>query len=519
MKRDRFYRRLFEIIPGLLTWSTLISLFILAFVKPLWVAIFVITFDVYWVIRVSYLTTLLIFAYRRLESQKKIDWLKKCASLGPTGGLEYRNIYHAILFPVYKEGPEILTPSILALENANYSKEKMIVVLSVEERAGEDVWSNTLALKERYRERFFQFLVTRHPDNIPGEIKVKGANAAWGAKALKYFLDSKHIEYEHVIISCFDADTCADREYFSCLAYHYLTNPNRMRSSYQPIPVYNNNIWHARSIARILELGASFMQMIETMRLERFVTFSSHSMSFKTLVEVGYWPVDMISDDSAIYWKCFLHFNGDYSVMPMYVTVSMDVATDKTVIGTIIKQYKQKRRWAWGVENFPYVLMGFLENRNIPLGKKIRRAFHILESHYTWAVWAIIITFIAPLPLIFGGGLFRQTAIGYNLPSVAAALFRMSLFTIFVCVFINIKLLPPRPKDVKPNKSLIMIAQWAFSPFVAALLGSTPAVDAQTRLMLGKYMHFHVTEKSRKGHTAGEKIEEQKILLAVKIYL
>ena len=143
-------------------------------------------------------------------------------------------------------------------------------------------------------------------------------------------------------------------------------------------------------------------------------------------------------------------------------------------------------------------MLGFMENNRIPLSKKIRRAFNILESHYTWAVWAIIITFIAPLPIIFGGGLFRQTAIGYNLPSVAAALFRVSLFTIFVCMFISIRLLPPRPKDVKPQKRIIMFAQWFISPVVCALLGSTPAIDAQTRLMLGKYMHFYVTSKSRK---------------------
>jgi len=357
---------------------------------------------------------------------------------------------------------------------------------------------NAMLLKEKYKDHFLKFIVTSHPDNIPGEVKVKGANATWGAKILKDFVDSKKIDYEHVIISCFDADTCAEKEYFGCLTYHYITNPLRTRSSYQPIPVYNNNIWHARSIARILELGASFMQMIETMRLEKFVTFSSHSMSFKTLADVGFWPVDMISDDSAIYWKCFLHYNGDYSVIPMYVTVSMDVATEKGIIPTIIKQYRQKRRWAWGIENFPYVMMGFMKNNKIPFSKKIRRAFNILESHYTWAVWAIIITFIAPLPLIFGGGLFAQTAIGYNLPSVSATLFRISLFTIFVCIFITIRLLPPRPKDIKPAKMIVMVMQWFLSPLVVAFLGSTPAVDAQTRLMLGKYMHFHVTEKKRK---------------------
>jgi len=498
MTKDRFYRRLFEIIPGFLTWATLGSLFILAFIRPLWVAIFVITFDLYWVVRICYLTFLLVFAYRRLGIEKKMDWLERCRSAGQVDGLEYKNIYHAVLFPAYKEGLDILIPSITALERSNYSREKMIVVLSVEERAGDEAWANALFLKEKFKGIFFHFMITRHPENIPGEVTVKGANAAWGAKELKNFLDTKKIDHEHVIISCFDADTCAEKEYFGCLAYHYITNPNRTHSSYQPIPVYNNNIWYARSIARILELGSSFMQMVETMRLEKFVTFSSHSMSFKTLVDVGYWPVDMISDDSVIYWKCFLYFNGDYSVIPMYVTVSMDVATEKGVIATIVKQYKQKRRWAWGVENFPYVMMGFMQNNRIPFLKKVRRAFNILESHYTWAVWAIIITFIAPLPLIFGGVLFRQTAIGYNLPSVSAALFRVSLFTIFVCMFISIKLLPARPKDVKPQKMIVMFAQWIFSPVFAALLGSTPAVDAQTRLMLGKYMQFYVTSKSRK---------------------
>ncbi|MCM8761621.1 MAG: glycosyltransferase family 2 protein, partial [Candidatus Omnitrophica bacterium] len=334
------------------------------------------------------MSILLVFAYRRVSKERTKDWLALCRSLPKTDGLEFKDIYHAVLFPAYKEGADVLVPSIEALENTNYPKDRMIVILSVEERAGDEAWKNAERLKRQYEKSFWQFIITRHPDGLPGEVKVKGANATWGAKALKDFLDRSKIDYEHVIISCFDADTCADKEYFGCLTYHYMTNHDRTRSSYQPIPVYNNNIWHARTVGRILELGSSFMQMIETMRQEKFVTFSSHSMSFKTLVEVGYWPVNMISDDSAIYWKCFIHFNGHYSVIPIYVTVSMDVATEKKILPTIIKQYKQKRRWAWGVENFPYVAVSFMHNKKIPLITKIRRLLNILENHYTWAVWA-----------------------------------------------------------------------------------------------------------------------------------
>jgi hypothetical protein len=42
-----------------------------------------------------------------------------------------------------------------------------------------------------------------------------------------------------------------------------------------------------------------------------------------------------------------------------------------------------------------------------------------------------------------------------------------------------------------------MVAQWIFAPIIATALSSFPAVDAQTRLMLGKYMHFFNTSKSR----------------------
>ncbi|MFA5500627.1 MAG: glycosyltransferase family 2 protein [Candidatus Omnitrophota bacterium] len=496
-RRNERLRRFFEIVPGFMTWSTIIGLAALSVIRPLWVAIFIIVFDLYWVIRVGYFTTLLIFAYRRLEVEKKIDWIKRCNELKPVDGLSFPDVYQAVLFPVYREGLDILTSSIEALIKCNYDKDKMAVALTIEERGGDEVWNNAIELQKQYKDKFFEFIITRHPDGLPGEAKTKGANATWGAKVLKEFFDSRKIDHEHVIISCFDADTCAEKEYFGCLAYHYITNPNRTQSSYQPIPVYNNNIWHARSIARVIELGSSFMQMIETMRLEKFVTFSSHSMSFKTLVDVDYWPVDMISDDSVIYWRCFLYFNGDYSVIPMYVTVSLDIATEKALIPTIIKQYKQKRRWAWGVENFPYLMMGFMENKKIPLIKKIRRGFNLFESHYTWAVWAIIVTFIAPLPLIFGGVIFRQTMMGYNLPSIAAALFRVTIVTLFIYMLMSIRLLPPRPKDVKPQKRLIMFTQWLLAPFLAACVGSTPAIDAQTRLMLGKYMHFQVTEKSR----------------------
>ncbi|MBM3246438.1 MAG: glycosyltransferase family 2 protein, partial [Candidatus Omnitrophica bacterium] len=379
-----FYKRAFEITPAVISWSILLIFLCATFLKPKVYALLIITFDIFWVIRVGYLTSLLSFAHHRLNKEKNKNWLSLCEKLSHPRG---QKIYQAVIFPAYKEGLDILGPSLEAMKNTNYPKEKMIVVVAFEERMA-DSREKAKMLEARYKDYFFVYLSSFHPDNIEGEARTKGANATWAAKRLQELLDSKGINYEDVIISCFDADTCVEKEYFGCLLYHYLTVDKPQQCSYQPIPVYNNNIWHASSFARIIEISSSYFQLIDSMRLEKFVTFSSHSMSFKTLVDVGYWPVDKVSDDSLIYWKAYLYYNSDYRVVPMYITVSMDVAYGKNLLQTLVIQYRQKRRWAWGIEVFPYVILNFKDNKLIPLHKKLRKAFHILDSHVSWATSA-----------------------------------------------------------------------------------------------------------------------------------
>jgi hypothetical protein len=477
-------KRFLEIIPAGISWAIILGLIILGLISPLLCVALIIVFELYWIFRTIYLTTLLIMGHHLLRKHKNRNWLRDCEFLCSQSKvkIDCKEIYQAIIFPIYKEGVEILAASLEALSSVNYPHGRIIVVLAFEGRV-KDSREKARFLEGKFQNQFFALFSAFHPDGIAGETKTKGANATWAGKKLKEFVDKNKISYENVLISCFDADTCVEKEYFGCLTYQFITQGKPLQRSYQPMPVYNNNIWQAPSFARLIEISSTYCQLMESMRLEKFVTFSSHSMSFKTLVDVDYWPVDMISDDSVIYWKAYLHYDGDYKVVPMYITIKV--------------QYRQKRRWAWGVENFPFLVMGFVSNNRIPVIEKLRKMIFLLESHVTWATWAIILGFLSPLPVIRGGFIFSQTVTGYNFPRITAVLFNITTFAIFVWMILSVSILPYQPFKGHLLKRISWFSQWLFSPVVILMLGSFPALDAQTRLALGKYLTFTYTEKKR----------------------
>ena len=102
------------------------------------------------------------------------------------------------------------------------------------------------------------------------------------------------------------------------------------------------------------------------------------------------------------------------------------------------------------------------------------------------------------LPLILGGDRFGDTVLALNLPIMTRWIMSIATFFLIFSMYVNLVLLPKRPKAYSRWKSFSMLWQWLLSPIVSSVFGSMPAIDAQTRLMLGKYMEFWVTPKIRK---------------------
>lgn len=500
---ERRIYRFFEILPGFLSWLTLLLVFALSFLAPAVIAVFIIIFDVYWVVKIAYLMLHLRASYNRMRHNTAVDWQEKLEKLSPAqytlANLKsWQDIYHLIFLPIYKEDYVIVAATIEAILKSDYPKSKMAVVLCYEERGGEETEKVVKEAIKNYGRYFLEFSAIKHPAGLEGEIPGKGSNSAYAAKIIKEtFVDRLGLAYEHIIVSNFDIDTVCPVQYFSNLTYTFLISVNPLRASYQPIPLYINNIWEAPSFARVVAFGTTFWQKIQQERWEAAMTYSSHSMPFKALVDVGFWQKNIVSEDSRIFAQCLLRYDGDYRIVSLYFPVAMDANVAPTIFQTFKNVYKQQRRWSYGVENIPYLFFGFMKNKAISFSKKLRFGFIVTEGFHSWATNALMLFALGWLPVIVGGSAFNRTVLSFNLPFLTQFLLTISMVGLVTSAVLSLILLPPRPPRYGKFKYFWMLLQWLLFPFTTIIFGSFPALDSQTRLMLGKYMGFWSTPKAR----------------------
>jgi len=499
---DYILYRLFEILPGFLMWLTLIGTVIASWLAPIGASIFIIAFDVYWLLKTVFLSLHLRSSFSQMRENLKTNWRAQLGAIQNYPAelklTNWREVMHLVIIPFYKEPYEVIRGSLEAIAKSNYPNGNIWIVLACEERAGNSAKADAAKAKAEFGEKFGAFLITSHPADLPGETSGKGSNESWAAReAVRELVLPKNIPHEHILVSSFDVDTAVYPEYFGILTYHYLTINNPLRASYQPIPVYNNNIWDAPAFSRVVATSGTFWQMMQQARPERLATFSSHSIPLKPLVEMDYWHTNMVSEDSRIFWQALLYFDGDYRVIPLYYPVSMDANLADTWWQTAKNVYKQQRRWIWGVENVPYLLFGFTKNKNIPLRKKLYFGFNQLEGFWSVGTNALMIFILGWLPVLIGGGVFGVSVLAYNLPRITRWLMTFAMFGVVTSTIYSLKLLPPRPPHRQIRFYFWMAVQWILIPFTLIGFGSIPGIDAITRLMLGRYMGFWVTPKAR----------------------
>ncbi len=513
-KRYRF----FEMLPGILSWSLLALPFVLSFVTVEFVgvrmplaALFIPAYLLLWFVKAVGLNVRSIQGFRTLHQHERLPWGQLVEELR-TGHVvqpdrqiptwHYENIrriteeptpinvddvVHAIIIATYNESREVLEPTIQSVIASEYDMKKVILVLGYEERGGPEVETNAKELMNEYQGVFKNAFAVKHPKDMPGEVIGKGGNITYAARELQKYIEQEKINPLSVIVTTLDSDNRPHKHYLSALTYLYAVTPDPLYVSYQPIPMFTNNIWDAPAPMRVIATGNTFWNVVLSIRPHMIRNFSSHAQSMQALIDIDYWSVRTIVEDGHQFWRTYFRYEGKHEVYPIYLPIYQDAVLSSNLWKTIKAQFLQIRRWAWGASDV------YFTNNRVPKLDLTFKFLRLLEGHISWATAPLILAFAAFIPLLFN----PQDIAANQLPYIASRIQTLALTGIFITLFLSLRLLPPRPKRYRRWRYVSMVLQFAMLPVTTILFNAFAAIVSQTRLIFGWYLgKFDVTDKA-----------------------
>ncbi len=524
-KRTPFYRFL-EIMPAVLSYGAIIVLVVLSIVNPNAAAIYLMIVIITLLVKSVGIAYRTILGHRQLTVAQKIDWHGRLKDLeDPVAALELLDkndsslqahaanlraviaspsqypkpsqLYQGVIVAAYNEAYDVIQPTIESIKNTNYNNKQIILFFAYEERGGAEIEKTAKRLQREYKDVFYDFQIVKHPADMPGEVKGKGPNITYAGHKLEQWCEARHIPLQDVIVTTLDCDNKPHPVYFDYVAYEYIIHPNRKHLSFQPVALYFGNIWDAPAPMRVIATGNSFWTIISSMRPHTLRNFAAHSQPLDALAGMGFWSKLSIVEDGHQYWRSYFYFGGDYDVVPIHVPVYQDAVMADTLKKTFIAQFKQLRRWGYGVSDIPYVgVRLFSKQRNVPFIGGLARFMRLVDSHVTLAAIAVLVLFGGWIPLLVNPQASHSIA-AHQLPEVVSIVQRIAMIGLFITIFLMIKMLPPRPERYKRRRTVWMVLQWLLMPLTSVGFSSLASYNAQTHLALGKYLDtFDVTEKA-----------------------
>jgi cellulose synthase/poly-beta-1,6-N-acetylglucosamine synthase-like glycosyltransferase len=489
-KHDKTVHRLLEILPGFFSWNLILFPYWGIFVIPSAVAYFVLLFNIYWFYQSLQIAITAIISHLRIQASMYYDWV------GDIKGFpDWKKVHNIVIVPTYKEPLHILERTFTSLANQTLPKERITVVLAMEKKEPEeDRHKKVAVLKKKYAKLFANLFVTVH-ELVPGEVVGKASNERHAAIWVKEkIIDKGKMDINYLIVTSCDADHKYHPQHFACLTYKFLDNPERYHYFWQPAVMFYNNIWELPALTRVPNTLGSIWNLSQLPRRDRLINAQNYSLSFKLLDEVGYWDPDKIPEDWGIFFKAYYKTRGKVEVDPIYLPLHADAAQSTSLFKTLKNQYEQYKRWAWGVSDDPWIIKNYLLTPGVPFWDKTMRLMYALWAHFMWPVNWFIITLGLTIPTLLNPA-FGRTALGYTVPKLSSWVLTVALVFLIVMIVIDNIYKPKRPDKYPAWRALLIPFEFVLMPVAGFFFSALPGLDAHTRLMLGKYIEYRVTEK------------------------
>ncbi len=531
-KRSRLYR-FFEIVPGVMSYSIIVLVGVLSFFSPFLATIYLLIIIITMAVKACGIAFHSVAGYRKLIRAQSTDWSDRLRDLEdpisaftrldtalektrqeptvhyenlrlvaaqPDAYMKPSEVMNVVIMAAYNEPFEVIDASIGHLASI-YEKSslQMVFVLAYEERGGLDIERTSERLEEKYAKSFSAFHRIKHPDGLKDEVIGKGANISYAGKQLEKRFMKEGVNFNNVIITTLDTDNKPYSSYFEYVTYEFIVRPNRKQLSFQPISLYFSNIWDAPAPMRIIAIGNSFWTITSAVRPHMLRNFAAHSQPMEALREMNYWSTRSIVEDGHQYWRSYFFFGGNYEVIPIYVPIYQDAVVAKDLKTTLKAQFVQLRRWGYGVSDIPYVAVRlFSRTRNVSFWPAFARFLRLVDSHVSLAAIAIVVAIGGWVPLAINPDA-QSSIIAHNLPGAIGQIQFVAMVGLCITIILTVRLLPPRPPRYGRRRTIGMVAQWVLMPFTAIGYSAAASLNAQTHLLLGRYLtKFDVTEKTKR---------------------
>jgi len=130
----------------------------------------------------------------------------------------------------------------------------------------------------------------------------------------------------------------------------------------------------------------------------------------------------------------------------------------------------------------------------VPFWKKFNRVFQFIQFHFLWPVNWFAITIGAFFPPLLNP-VFARTILGRRLPQVSSAILTVALLSLVLVWIVHVRQRPKASKEIGWFKKVFTPFELLLLPILGFFFSALPGLDAHTRLMLGRYIEYRVTEK------------------------
>ena len=487
-----------HMVPGGISWLVIVATILGSILFPrVWLAIATV-FVTYFIGRMAFVLVFALIGERKIWQAKREDWTAGEDEVG-SFGFAPADVRHVVVVPTYKEPVEIIGRTMKALAAQHRAAERIIVVLGMEEREP-DARAKADDLIATYGDGFLHMISSIHPGNILGEEPGKSSNEAWAAKIARAAVDTMGLDPALCTITSCDADSVLHPSYFSAVARSFAVEERRHLSFWQAPLFFYNNIWQVPAPVRFTTWMQHAVQLAElSMSWFDALPISTYTLSLQLCERCGYWDPAVIPEDWHAHLNCMFETGEEISTHPVFLPTMGDATDGDGWRDAVKNRFVQLKRHSWGAEDVGYVYGQIMERKHAASRSSAFYRFgQVLHDHSMRVVGWVFLTSVYVLSTYYSH--LHWYDLGWRYSIAENLVFLNVLFTFGTVVLVTTILMelwrcPPPDGVSKLQTAVECLCLWFMLPVLGFILGMVPALDAQTRLMLGVPLGYKVTPK------------------------